>query len=308
VCGRCEICNAAGATGTCTPAGAGTDPHADCASPTADAACQASCDGARNCLIPTTPCRLACEPTLATTSPSALPSASDQRRFGCSAAGRCEFVAQTISCTTHGCGTPEQCSTSCTTDFECNKGFHCVSGACLIAKALGVACTTDFDCQSQFCDPVSGSCRECFVNADCDYASYCTPAGHCDTPPDCSVKTCAADGFGGACLTGSCVAANAGECTSPAAPNFDSALCECRAGQGTPGCRHGDVCSSTDNKTARCVGVAGRPCFGDAACASGKCVAHVCAKAAAGVFCRGPADCLSGVCAATAASPAPVCN
>jgi hypothetical protein len=109
-------------------------------------------------------------------------------------------------------------------------------------------------------------------------------------------------------VSGLCTAADASQCTSPAAPNLDGSVCSCAAGEPN-GCHHGDVCSSTDKSSARCVGVAGRPCYADVACASGNCVAHVCAQAAAGVFCRGPSDCVSGVCAPTAASTGrPVCN
>jgi hypothetical protein len=98
-------------------------------------------------------------------------------------------------------------------------------------------------------------------------------------------------------------------CTNPHRPFHDGVRCICGSTVGFPSfaCGHGEVCLGAAAATARCAGVAGRPCWADVACASGKCVDHLCQKAGPSVLCLSADDCLSGVCAADAAGR-PVCN
>jgi hypothetical protein len=316
-CGRCETCNAEGSIGSCTPAAAGTDPHLDCHSASADDLCQARCDGAGDCLIPTGTCKVDCERSYAIDSPVGQIDSATLRTFICSAAGRCEFVLSQSVCSSFDCAADEQsCLTKCATDFDCYKGFYCnnIAGVCQTVVNPGNPCMRDLMCDSGYCDPGTMKCMECKSNADCDFTSYCGTNNACTLASDCTGLTCAASGLGSSCQMGTaggyaCAATADGQCTNPGSPIFDGGQCMC-ASDSKPGCRIDDVCSQmTDPSTARCVAVAGRPCYDDHSCASGTCTAHVCAKAGPGVMCRSAADCTSGTCAPTAASDGrPVCN
>jgi hypothetical protein len=322
-CGECAVCNAPGQEGTCQNVPAGEDPRGDCFAAGGDAECSTTCDGEGACAIPVSPCGERCIEEPARFSPAFQPAITEVRRFACSLARRCEVVIETTSCGSNGCQGPTQgCVDQCVDEWSCAKGYNCFeyetvnmtpARACIdMANPSGstaaAECTKDVECMSGFCDPVTLHCRDCVTSNECPTGKGCTPEGRCSSLLKCPSFDCAAAGQGDTCVSGFCTASSPAACTDPHRPGFTGVTCACGTVNGLGfACGHDEVCSSTDLNTSRCVGVAGRPCYADVACASGKCVDHVCGKAPSGTLCLSSADCESGICAANG-SGRQVCN
>lgn len=131
-------------------------------------------------------------------------------------------------------------------------------------------CEGDGDCSTGFtCDPTQHVCQ-CGADRDCVSGGY-GPQGRCDESarlcrctPNCSGRTCGADGCGGLC--GTCSSGQAcrdGVCGAPycGAGNF---TVPCSDGQGcatNSACNSNGGCTCVQGFTA--VGCSGTPCAGD---------------------------------------------
>jgi hypothetical protein len=320
-CGFCAACDVAGHLGECTPVASGADPHHDCSLVGGDAACNSSCDGNGHCLtLPGNCASPTCADISTTNSPAMLASEGQLTTFSCTPAYKCVANAAVecdapLVCAANG----TQCATEpCTSDFDCSDGTFCGGAAVCVTNIdfdATTPCTRDLECRSGYCGPGS-TCLDCITDADCNIANgppLCV-SGECVEATDCAELNCAGQGLGDGCDAGSpqCTATSAAACLDPSRPNFEGGLCVCvsPALSASTSCGHGEVCSTAAGAIgARCVGMAGRPCWGNPACASGVCTNHVCATAAAGVLCRTGVECTSGTCSVTASSEGrTVCN
>jgi len=139
--GTCEACNQAGRLGYCDPIPGGTDPSNECAQQ-AVSTCGTNgfCSGSRSCALYAsgTVCNAA--------------SCSIATYFladTCNGAGTC-IDRGSQSCNPYACGSGV-CLTSCSSDSNCNSGFHCDVTTCYANVAAGVACDENSDCSSGYC-------------------------------------------------------------------------------------------------------------------------------------------------------------
>jgi len=99
------------------------------------------------------------------------------------------------------------CITPCVTDGECQSGYYCNAGSCVVKKANGAACTASNQCTSSYCS--DGYCCNSACSGACDTCSQAlgaTTNGQCSLlaagssgNPSCSPYVC--DGLSGSCPT-----------------------------------------------------------------------------------------------------------
>jgi hypothetical protein len=269
--GGCMACSNAKTTqadGLCRAVIGGTDPDNDCSQdPSSTCGQDGMCDGAGGCRKYTfgTVC-VGESCTGATYTPART----------CDGAGACQLTVG-ASCMQYVCGATA-CLSTCVNNNDCNTGYHCAAGVCVVKETNGTACLVTGDCMSGNC--VDGVCCDTACNGTCQTCSATNSLGTCKnadpgTNPrsECSASaasTCGTDGFcDGA---GACRMWAAGTVCAPAgcANAMVSTASTCN---GTGTCSAG---ISTSCGAYQCSGaVCGTSCTTDAAC-TGFCAAGAC--------------------------------
>ncbi len=334
-CGACQVCNAPGSEGVCTPVQGATDLDScpttcdaagsceaakkangePCAAGTecaqgqcVDGVCcaQAGCGPCQSCGLPSS--AGACAPVLGGVDPDSCPSA-------CDAAGVCVGAPK---------GQPGE---GCLVDGACESG-HCVDGVCCLVASCGV-CEA---CGAQgACAPVLGGADPDTCPGGCDAAGQCaqvTPkvdGDLCQDDAECASGHCSRDRNAGkvccdtACDEGPCQACDGGACA--ALPAGSEAVAGASCGPylcpgGDPQCGASCVDDAICTAGTRCIDGAcqleppgcketgcpeGQFCGGDGACAERQPPGAACESSAA---CSGAgALCLSGRCCDLAQDP-----
>ena len=169
------------------------------------------------------------------------------------------------------------CATNCTSEAQCQSGFHCAAGRCQIKSAPGASCTASVQCASGFC--VDGVCCASGCTESCHACNVAGALGTCTAVPSgqdprgqCPAQAAATCGRAGGCNgQGACLLHPAGtECARSCAAAAETA--------------------SQCNGLGACVAGAARPCA-PYLCGSGAC-ATACTSSAActpGYSCTGSA-------------------
>jgi hypothetical protein len=198
----CYTCGAQGQEGMCSAVIAGQDPGNDCLQePPASCGLDGSCDGAGGCRR---------HPVGTECAAGRCAGATEYAASTCDDKGVC-VPGSSRSCGASGC-MGNSCATRCTGDGECQVGFFCADGACVIKRGVGTDCYAGRECGSGYC--VGGVCcgtacqQSCHTCALATARGTCTPvprgqdpAGHCPVEP---AATCGraggCDGSGGCLL------------------------------------------------------------------------------------------------------------
>ncbi|MEI9941076.1 MAG: FG-GAP repeat protein [Pseudomonadota bacterium] len=168
--GRCVSCSGAlsiGASGSCLPIRAGSDPDDECApDPEYPSSCGAdgSCDGNGACRS------FAPSGTVCGAVGCHLGSEIGQL---CDGAGSCS--TNTVACAPYIC-TDAGCLTSCAGDLDCTVG-QCVAGICEVRKPLGQSCSQATECASSSC--VDGVCCDSSCSGSCQACAEKGKKGQC---------------------------------------------------------------------------------------------------------------------------------
>ncbi|KTC68376.1 protein with a bacterial immunoglobulin-like domain protein [Legionella birminghamensis] len=187
-------------------------------------------------------------------------------------------------------------------------------------EAKNTPCSTDAQCQTNFCDPMTHTCRSCRSSSDCAPGSTCNSSGICVAPAGipCSLNTdcqsnfcnpqthiCSACTASSQCAVGStcnnsgvCVATNGAACSGTQSCIAGSI---CQSGQcaGPNGavCQTNANCQSGACVLGRCQGLTnGSPCITNGNCQSNFCLAAVCTAPNNGAACTTSVQCQSGYC------------
>lgn len=205
--GLCLACTKAAkqdgsSDGSCGPARAGTNPHADACPVDPPSSCgrDGTCNGSGACTL-FYPAGTVCagEPSCA--------AGRAQAASACNGSGDCVTPA-TIECGAFACkGTA--CATSCDTDADCASNARC-DAATKTCIATGASCDgahtvtspngTRTDCSPYTCEG-NGCKASCGSVSDCADPFVCDPSGHCvarppDPPTDVASCTIARAGAG----------------------------------------------------------------------------------------------------------------
>ena len=176
--GQCEICDAEGSVGACTPV---TTPH-DRAACAGSGACAGICDGnVGECSFPgeaVTCTDASCDAAVLTLART------------CDGTGGCA-AEKTQDCGTYGCDAAGgSCKTACSSDMDCASGAVCnpdtgqcaIAGAsCKDASTLQLPDGSELSCAPYRCE--AGACKaQCEDNADCApehecESERCVPSG-----------------------------------------------------------------------------------------------------------------------------------
>jgi hypothetical protein len=190
--GVCRSCAFAGTVGTCTLAGAGTDPANQCmdAGPTS-CGTDGMCDAAGACRLYAagTMCgATTCSGTTFTSAPL------------CNGAGVCQAGTQSL-CTPFVCGATA-CLATCASNNDCVSPNTCIGNLCG-KKSDGAACTTGAECvhgncnQSTCClTACTGKCQSCALAGSLGTCKF-VPAGGTDPLNQCTdagAPSCGNDG------------------------------------------------------------------------------------------------------------------
>jgi len=212
--GQCEACDVAGHVGTCTPVeGAPHGSRQQCKG--TGTVCGGACDGVNtlSCSYPgdETVCRDA-----SCTNAVAVLEAS------CDGAGSCPSE-QTVDCSPYGC-VGDQCDGDCTVDEDCEDGYFCAAGMCLLQFETGETCATDNQCLSGFC--TDGVCCDSACDGQCEACDLAGSEGSClpvEGVPHGGRSPCPGTGICGAVCDGverySCVYPGQEQECSPASCN-----------------------------------------------------------------------------------------
>ncbi|MFK8002317.1 MAG: hypothetical protein AB8H86_22160 [Polyangiales bacterium] len=197
-----------------------------------------------------------------------------------------------------GCGANETCNAAtgcipeCTTNAQCDDGFHCNGaescdgGSCIAGTAPD--CDDEVACTRDLCDEATDSCLSFTEDSACALGETCEMGGGCT--PECVLNSDCDDGLHctgiESCVRGACVAGTPIACNDGVACTLD--ICDegadiCRALPEDSRCSGGDTCS------------AGMGCI--PACSSN-------ADCDDGLFCTGVETCVAGSCAAGTPPPA----
>lgn len=125
-------------------------------------------------------------------------------------------------------------------------------------KPLGKQCNQHFQCETGYCDPATGTCGGCSINADCDDGDPCTydvcgsESHHCfhDPIPDC--RACTGSGrcpHGGECCGGRCCPDGS---VCGASPSGEPACCAI--------CSNGVTCCDVPDQQEFLINVCFEPC------------------------------------------------
>lgn len=318
--GTCQSCvnaKTGGASGTCAPVKAGTDPDNDCA---ADA--QTTCGNDGMC-----DAAGACRKWAAGTQCGSSCVSGTQTTLGCNGAGSCSQASSSKSCGGPPCANAQVCSTTCGAGSPCQPGYWCDAGTCKTQLAKGAACTADGQCGTGHCvdgiccdQACTGLCQACKAaskgygaNGDCGFVK-----DGIDVDNECSVdatNSCGDDGVcngagvcrkaanGTACGTAACqnaTTASASTCNGfgVCQPSAAGAPCEpyrCDSANGKckttctalADCAPGNYCELGLCVSTKIFGV---PCNAATECLSGFCVDGVCCDAQCGGQCEACAE------------------
>lgn len=80
---------------------------------------------------------------------------------------------------------PPECSSSCTTDFDCNAGFYCDGQSqCVPLKSDGASCESGNECASGHCPAADRVCCSSACSANCVSCALPGFEGSCTFIPD----------------------------------------------------------------------------------------------------------------------------
>jgi hypothetical protein len=257
--GTCQACDLPGSEGTCGPVPAGQDLRDQCQQePAASCGLNGSCDGQGACAhhAANTEC-----------APGRCTAATEYAASTCDGAGMCR-PGSSRSCAPGVC-TGSSCATSCAGQPDCQTGFFCDAGKCVIRRAQGASCTMALQCGSGQC--VDGFCCDTACIQSCYACNVSGKAGTCTPVPDgldpqgeCTAEAPATCGRAGGCSgKGSCrlhaagVACQAAACSGFVAVSARSCngLGVCQAGASTdcsPYLCGGAACATNCTSTSQC--------------------------------------------------------
>jgi hypothetical protein len=269
----CEACSASkkgsGTDGICGPVAADTDPKDACAvGTTGPCAADGTCDGAGKCR----------SFARAGVSCGASSCASGVVSENVCKGDSETCVAATRACAPYRCGATT-CTTTCTSDGECDDAAYCAAPSCVPKAKKGAACTEARACLSGFC--VDGVCCDGKCDGQCESCNGDAP-GSCLAvlgPAPAGREKCA--GAGTMC-GGRCDGVNGASCRFPI----------------------GVECSATCVDAAQTIGV----CDESGGCKLSPpedCSGFACDGSHCRTSCTSPADCVSGfTCEAGQCTPA----
>jgi hypothetical protein len=270
---RCNACDVTGFRGTCRPVLAGQDPDNECDQEAATTCGRdGTCDGQGECR------RYAAGFECL---PGSCSGALERAASTCNGSGTCQ-PGTTRSCSPNLC-MGNSCASRCTASGECQKGFFCDGGKCMVSRAAGMACGAAEQCSSGFC--VDGVCCSSACNQLCFACNLSAALGTCTPVPDGGNDAeCPAD------PTSSCQ--RAGGCNGRGACRLHPAGTPC----GAPSCAGG-------------VATIAATCNGGGVCQPGgtrDCGVFACSGAACATSCASAADCKpTFVCNAPSCVPGP---
>jgi hypothetical protein len=169
---RCYVCDVANRRGTCLPVPAGEDPDNECDQEAA-ATCgrDGTCDGKGECRRYTA--GFECKP-------GSCVGSTEQAASTCNGSGTC-VPGNTRSCSPNLC-MGASCASRCAVTTECQKGFFCDGGKCMVTRANGAACGAAEQCSSGFC--VDGVCCNSSCGQLCQACNLSGTPGTCTPLPD----------------------------------------------------------------------------------------------------------------------------
>jgi len=219
--------------------------------------------------------------------------------YTCFGAYACDIVA-------------DVCLTSCIDSGDCNTGYGCVSGECVVEAvvvenlALAESCTTDAECLSGICEAYAGTptntvCVECDADTDCSSTEACGTSGVYEHTCVACIDSDGTDIFTLGSVVG--LSANHNYVDQEDSCSTTGAVREqtCASQNGhlywsqkeTPCTYEG---SRTSCAAGIClVGLTGS-CASDANCDEGSCVGGVCLAGLGEVCLASDADCAEGTC------------
>jgi hypothetical protein len=169
---RCTACDVAGTLGACKPVPAGQDPDNECDQEAASTCGRdGTCDGQGDCRR--YPAGFQCMPGGCT-------GATERAAGTCSGTGVCQPGA-TRSCSPNLCQ-GSTCASQCAGPADCQTGFFCEAGKCMLKRAAGMACSIAEQCGTGFC--IDGVCCSSSCGQLCYACNLAGNLGMCTAVPD----------------------------------------------------------------------------------------------------------------------------
>jgi hypothetical protein len=232
--GVCQTCALPGSEGTCSAAPEGQDPREECAQePMAGCGLNGACDGKNACA------RYAAGTECA---PGRCTAAIEYAASLCDGNGAC-VAGSSRSCSPGMC-TGSSCASKCVAQTDCQNGFFCDVGKCVVRRNNGAACTLAVQCASNQC--VDGFCCNTTCTQTCSACNVSGKAGTCSPIPsgqdpqtECPVEAPTTCGRAGGCN-------GAGACRLHAAGvSCQAQSCSGSTLTGARSCNGLGVCQST---------------------------------------------------------------
>jgi hypothetical protein len=276
--GTCQTCGLPGSEGTCTAAPEGQDPRDQCPQePMAGCGQSGACDGKNACA------RYAAGTECA---PGRCTAAVEYAASTCDGSGVCK-AGSSRSCAPGIC-MGSSCASSCVAQTDCQNGFFCDVGKCVVRRNNGAACTAAVQCVSNQC--VDGFCCNTSCTQACSACNVSGKPGICSPIPSGQdpQNECPAEAFTTCGRAGGCN--GAGSCRLVAS----GVMCQPQSCSGS---------TSTSARTCNGLGVCQAPVVK-------ACAPYLCSGTACAASCTATSQCQAGdYCEAGACvpfGPAPV--
>jgi hypothetical protein len=269
--GTCKSCGLPGGEGTCSPVPAGMDPRNECEQqPMASCGQDGECNGQGACSR--YPAGIECVP-------GSCSAGTEYAARTCDGNGVCK-PASSRSCAPNMC-TDNSCASSCTMTSDCQPGFFCEVGKCVVRRPTGALCMTGSQCASNHC--IDGYCCNIACNSLCQSCSVAGKAGTCSPIPtgtdpqnECPAEAAATCGRAGGCNGGGACRLHAAttSCGSQSCTGFIETSARACNGSGVcvaavtrdcaPYLCNGTACRTSCTSTSHCR--AGNYCSAGGAC------------------------------------------
>jgi hypothetical protein len=195
--GTCQSCGLAGGEGTCSPVPAGMDTRNECEQQSmASCGLNGECNGQGAC---------ARYPADTECASGRCSSGTEYAASTCDGNGMCK-PGSSRSCAPNMC-TDSSCASTCTLTSECQTGFFCDAGKCVVRRPAGALCGMAIQCASNQC--VDGYCCNTACTSLCQACNVAGKAGTCSSIPtgtdpqnECPAEAPATCGRAGGCNGG----------------------------------------------------------------------------------------------------------